>query len=98
MLVLQCDRAASAVRLLRSGHMANTPALVTITTSSGTRALNGDAAAGPPAGTMLAIAINDGLLDAMAFSRGRFVVEIAGEQTLYVPSWSEVSRVVEDCR
>jgi hypothetical protein len=34
----------------------------------------------------------------MAFSRGRFAIETAGLPTLYVPSWPEVSRVVEDCR
>ena len=40
----------------------------------------------------------DPLLDAMAFSKGRFAVEVAGLPTLYLPSWIEVSRVIEDCR
>ena len=40
----------------------------------------------------------DPLLDAMAFSKGRFAVEVAGLPTLYVPSYPEVTRVVEDCR
>jgi len=34
----------------------------------------------------------------MAFSRGRFALETAGQETLYLPSWPEISRVVEDCR
>jgi hypothetical protein len=34
----------------------------------------------------------------MAFSRGRFVVEIEGLRWAVLPSWSEVGRVVEDCR
>lgn len=38
------------------------------------------------------------LLDAMAFSKGRFAVEVAGEPPLYLPSHAEVSRVIEDCR
>ena len=40
----------------------------------------------------------DPALDAIAFSRGRFALETAGLATLYLPSWPEISRVVEDCR
>lgn len=40
----------------------------------------------------------DSFLDAMALSKGRFAVEVGGEPTLYVPSWPEVTRVIEDCR
>jgi len=40
----------------------------------------------------------DPLLDAMAISKGRFAVQTGGETTLYVPSWPEVTRVIEDCR
>ena len=40
----------------------------------------------------------DSLLDAMAITRGRFVVELEGEETLYLPAWPVVSRVIEDCR
>jgi len=40
----------------------------------------------------------DRLLDAMALSKGRFAVEVAGVPTLYLPSWAEVTRVIEDCR
>jgi len=54
--------------------------------------------AGPPAALAVSLAARDPLLDAMAFSRGRFAVETAGLPTLYVPSWTEVSRVIEDCR
>ena len=38
------------------------------------------------------------LLDAMAFSSGRFAVDLPGRSVLYLPSWPEVSRVIEDCR
>ncbi len=40
----------------------------------------------------------DPLLDAMALSKGRFAVETQGMPTLYLPSWAEVTRVIEDCR
>jgi len=44
------------------------------------------------------VAPGDPLLDAMALSKGRFAVEVEGEAPLYLPSWAEVSRVIEDCR
>jgi hypothetical protein len=37
-------------------------------------------------------------LDAMAFSRGRFVVSVKGSTDLVIPAWPELTRVVEDCR
>lgn len=53
-----------------------------------------------PSGASVAVALaaRDPLLDAMAFSRGRFIVEQHGAPTLVVPAWAEVGRVVEDCR
>jgi hypothetical protein len=45
-----------------------------------------------------AIAAGDPLLDAMALSKGKFAVETAGLPPLFLPSWAEVSRVIEDCR
>ena len=38
------------------------------------------------------------MLDAMVFSRGRFVVERTGAAPLVVPPYAEIGRVVEDCR
>ena len=40
----------------------------------------------------------DPLLDAMAFSKARFAVEVPGSPALYVPSYPEVTKVIEDCR
>ena len=37
-------------------------------------------------------------LDALAFSRGRFLVQAKGAADLVVPAWPELARVVEDCR
>ena len=44
------------------------------------------------------LAPTDPLLDALAFSRGRFVIEQAGRPPLVVPAHAEVGRVTEDCR
>lgn len=40
----------------------------------------------------------DPLLDAIAYSRGRFAVAVSGQQPLVVPPWADISRVIEDCR
>jgi hypothetical protein len=50
------------------------------------------------AGAAAALDADDPLLDALAFSRGRFAVEAPGQTRLIVPAWPELARVVEDCR
>lgn len=47
---------------------------------------------------VVSFAPNDPLLDAIALSKGRFAVEAEGLPALILPSWAEVSRVIEDCR
>lgn len=44
------------------------------------------------------LAPRDAILDAMAFSRGRFALEVQGGRALYLPSYPELTRVLEDCR
>jgi hypothetical protein len=44
------------------------------------------------------VSANDPLLDAIAFSRGRFTVEVPGLPMLVLPAWPEPARVIEDCR
>jgi len=41
---------------------------------------------------------NDPLLDAMAITKGRFAIVVENETALYLPAWTELSRVIEDCR
>jgi hypothetical protein len=43
------------------------------------------------------VTARDPILDALAFSRGRFGVAIDGRERWY-PAWPEIARVVEDCR
>ena len=96
-LVLSCNREAGSITLIRPGA-ADGAVPMTIQTSTLSRTLSAAALPGPPPVIALTLKPRDGLLDAMAFSRGRFAVEMAGLPTLYVPSWTEVSRVIEDCR
>ena len=94
---LICDRGAGRVLLMRTGNAAGSVPMALRTTST-LRPLPSDPALSPPGWLAVSIAPRDPLLDAMAFSRGRFAVEAAGLQTLYLPAWPEISRVVEDCR
>ena len=82
---LRCDRAMRTVTITRPGDV---PAALTIATSSLTRAL-------PVGGRLLAY---DPLLDAIVFSRGRFLVSGGVGPILAVPSWPEAARSIEDCR
>lgn len=94
-LVLRCDRAERRMFLSRSGA-ATAP--LTVRTTSATRALAVQHTGGTPPYAAVALAPTDPLLDAMAFSRGKLVVEQAGAPPLVVPAWAEIGRVVEDCR
>lgn len=96
LLELRCDRARAAVVLVRRGTAAR-PVPMTIITSDLVRPLTGTPLSDGQ-GIAVSLPARDPLLDAMAFSRGRFVVETNGLPSLYVPSWPEVSRVIEDCR
>lgn len=45
-----------------------------------------------------ALSPSDPILDAIAFSRGRFSVDSPGLPLLIIPAWPEPARVIEDCR
>ncbi len=91
-LTLICDRAGGTVRVMRAGVAATA---MTVRTSTSERTL---AAQTVPGGVEAVLPASDRLLDAMGFSRGRFVVETPGAPALVVPAWAEVLRVVEECR
>lgn len=95
LFILRCDKAARQVRALRSG-IAQTA--MTVRTSYGAVSWPASAAAGTVPATQAIRAANDATLDQIAYSRGRFAVEVQGLETLILPAWAEVSRVVEDCR
>ncbi|WBY06343.1 hypothetical protein PIB19_12015 [Sphingomonas sp. 7/4-4] len=92
-LTLRCDRARSRIVLTRSG-LVSAPAL-TIRTTSIARTLPVSPAT---TGAAADLAARDALIDAMGYSRGRFVVQGGGVPTLVVPAWAEILRVAEDCR
>ncbi len=89
---LRCDRSARQLQLTRRGATAGT---MTVRTSSTARNLTTGAATD---GASASLPASDPLVDAMGYSRGRFIVENTALPSLVVPAWSEVLRVAEDCR
>lgn len=91
---MRCNLPERTVTLWRAGS-GNGQVPMTVLTETVIRPLTGTA---QTSGIAVTLNARDPLLDAMAFSRGRFAVETAGLGPLYIPSWPEVSRVLEDCR
>ena len=94
-LVLTCARATRQVTVSRPATGA--APFILVWTSSQTRNLP---SSWNPATMRLSANVSayDPLLDAMAFSRGRIGFGALNLPVLVVPTWAEVSRVVEDCR
>ena len=103
LLVLRCDRTRQAL-LIQRPSLGSGMRPITITTSSRAQQLiaapvsDSPVAQNGPILFEVALSPSDPLLDSMAFSRGRFVVEMNGATKLVLPAWAEVGRVIEDCR
>jgi hypothetical protein len=92
---IDCDSARKGIilRVLRINPPAPaTTAVLRATNTSRTLPV----ADGGAFGT-IQLAARDPILDALAFSRGKFGVAIDGRERS-LPSWPEFTRVVEDCR
>ena len=94
LFLLRCDRASRRVTLSREGAAAS----FTVRTSTAARSLPATSRSAPLASLSASVAASDPLLDAIAFSRGRFAVDAPGLARLVLPAWPETARVAEDCR
>jgi hypothetical protein len=94
LLTLRCDRTRGAMYL--SVHGPGDAA--TIRTTTLTRSIPLRPTGGEAGYVASQLAPSDAMLDAMAFSRGRFVIDRVGAAPLVVPPYAEVGRVIEDCR
>ena len=95
--VIRCEPGTRAIVIMRALETPG-PVAMRIRAETAARVLTAR-----PDGSALpyvtaSLAPGDRLLDAIALSKGRFAVEVAGAPTLYLPSWAEVTRVIEDCR
>jgi len=89
---LRCD-SGGQIRIVRPGTSGGA---IDIVTGFGERVLP---AGGGTQGTEAALPSADSLFDQIAFSRGRFLVRVAGSGAdLILPSWPEPARLIEECR
>lgn len=95
-IMLACIDGGSVQLRLADTATNSTP--IGIITSSGSFPLMSDVPQSGATAIVATLPARSPVLDAMAFSRGRFVIEVAGQSPSYVPAWPEVARVVEDCR
>ena len=94
LLTVRCDTARAAVYLSVPGPAGN----ATVRTTAQARVIALQSTGGDTGYAASQIAPGDGLLDAMIFSRGRFVIDRAGQPPLVVRPFAELARVIEDCR
>ena len=94
-LKIRCNRAARTVSVVRTGIEAAAPTL-SIWTTTMSRSVPSRFLATKE--LVADIAATDQLLDAIAFSRGRFATGAFGAPMVAVPAWPEPIRVIEDCR
>ncbi len=94
--IVRCERGRRQISFWREGTTSGNT--MTVRTSFGARNFPLSVQAEPLAYVWTALPPNDRFLDTIAFSRGRFTVEVPGTQMLVIPSWAEPARVVEDCR
>ena len=94
-VVVSCMRSTRQVSISRASPAP--AATVNVWTSSTSRALPSRFEQAVQRVTATTTAY-DPLLDAVAFSRGRFALSLPGSPTLVVPTAPEVDHVVEDCR
>jgi hypothetical protein len=94
--IVRCDPARRQVSLWREGTTSGN--MMTVRTSFGARNFPLSVQAEPLPYVHTALPATDRFLDNMAFSRGRFTVEVPGTPMLVLPAWAEPARVIEDCR
>ena len=92
----RCDAQNRRVTLSREASAPG--ARMVIRTSSITKTMAATASDANAAYLGADIATTDPILDAMAFSRGRVLVDMEGQQPVILPTWAEITRIVEDCR
>ena len=94
--IIRCNRSTRQVGLARRTTAAGLRRMRITTETTQRDLMTGQV------GTRMLVAAEltarDQLLDAMAITKGRFAVSVEGERTLYLPAWTEVTRVIEDCR
>ncbi|MEP6786002.1 MAG: hypothetical protein ABI898_09720 [Sphingomonadales bacterium] len=93
-LAVQCDLSTRTITVMATRTGAATGGAMTLRATSMVKAF---AVEGTGSYAVARLTARDPILDALAFSRGRFGVAIDGVERAY-PAWPELTRVIEDCR
>lgn len=96
-LIIRCDLATRRVGIARSGSAGGQVEML-VRTETQDRTLTANPVNSTAPLIVSELSANDRLLDAIAFSKGRFALETPVTQPLFAPAWPEITRVVEDCR
>jgi hypothetical protein len=94
--IVRCDRTRRQITLSREG--VTTGNTMTIRTTGQARNYPLSVQTDPLNYVFATTTPADRFLDEIAFSRGRFSVEVPGTPRLLLPTWPEPARVIEDCR
>lgn len=98
LFALRCDAGTRTILFSRAGSLATATGALTLTTSFAAFSLGAANGGGDPPAIVAQATARDPHMDQLAFSRGRFLVDAAGQPRLVLPAWPEVARVIEDCR
>ncbi len=97
--VARCDTVGRRIFLSRPGNFADgVTGVMTIRTSTALKTYPASNSNETPPYIAAELAPGDAHLDAMAFSRGKFLIVVKGATDLVIPPWPELARVIEDCR
>jgi len=99
-VTLRCDRASRRISLGRaaSGQASGNADAITLRTSYGAVVWPATFMGGASPQMVATRTASDAVLDQLAYSRGKFALESAGQPALILPAWAEIGRVIEDCR
>lgn len=95
LLRIRCDKTSGRIQFARAGVASGS---MIVRTSFAIAQWPTVASTGTTPETVATRAAMDATLDQIAYSRGRFSVELPGLAPLTLPPWAEVGRVIEDCR
>ncbi len=95
-VTLRCDIAAKKLYLARASNSGS--ARMLIRTRSAKKEYQAYPTGGIPRYVASEIAPSDNFLDAIIYTRGRIAIETDGAPAIAIPIWSEIPKVIEDCR
>jgi hypothetical protein len=98
LVTMRCDRGRGKIFLARADETGTGGGAMTLRSSSALKQFNAQPTGATPPYIAVEFAPSDPFLDAIVFTRGRIAIEAAGQQSIAIPVWAEIAKIVEDCR